>query len=151
MTATAPAIVVGAGLAGLVAAFELSRRQVPVLLLDQENAQNLGGQAFWSLGGVFCVNSAQQRRMGIRDSHELAMRDWLGSARFDRDEDKWPRQWAEAFVRFATDGMETYLKARGLRFLANVGCGCSLLHLEVVSRARRRAALLGTLRTSNSP
>lgn len=121
-TDTKPVIIVGAGLAGLVAAFELSQRNVPTLLLDQENAANLGGQAFWSLGGLFCVNSAEQRRMGIKDSRELAMRDWFGSARFDRDkEDFWPRKWAEAFVNFATDEMESYVKARGLGFLMNVG------------------------------
>lgn len=117
-----PVIIVGAGLAGLVAAFELSERNVPTLLLDQENEHSIGGQAFWSLGGLFIVNSAQQRRMGIRDSRELALRDWMGSARFDReDEDHWPRKWAKAFVDFATDEMEDYVKARGLGFLYNVG------------------------------
>ncbi|KAK0712583.1 FAD binding domain-containing protein [Lasiosphaeria miniovina] len=117
-----PVIIVGAGLAGLVAAFELSQQNIPTLLLDQENAENLGGQAFWSLGGLFCVDSTEQRRMGIKDSRELAMRDWLGSARFDREkEDYWPRKWAEAFVNFATDEMESYVKARGLGFMINVG------------------------------
>ncbi|CAJ2506756.1 Uu.00g079420.m01.CDS01 [Anthostomella pinea] len=117
-----PIIIVGAGLAGLVAAYELTQRNVPVLILDQEGEQNLGGQAFWSLGGIFCVNSKEQRRLGIKDSRELAMRDWLGSARFDReDEDFWPRKWAEAFVNFATDDMEDYVKARGMGFLVNVG------------------------------
>ncbi|KAI0417028.1 FAD binding domain-containing protein [Xylaria grammica] len=116
-----PVIIVGAGLAGLVAAFELTQRNVPVVLLDQEGEQNLGGQAFWSLGGIFCVNSAEQRRMGIRDSRELGRSDWFGSARFDREQDHWPRAWAEAFVDFAADEMESYVKARGIRFLPNVG------------------------------
>lgn len=117
-----PVIIVGGGLAGLVAAFELSRRSIPTLILDQENSQNLGGQAFWSLGGIFVVDSKEQRRLGIRDSRALAMRDWLGSAGFDREvEDRWPRQWARAFVDFATDEMEDYVKARGLGFLFNVG------------------------------
>ncbi|KAF4961717.1 hypothetical protein FGADI_80 [Fusarium gaditjirri] len=117
-----PVIIVGAGLAGLVAAFELSERQVPVLMLDQENENNIGGQAFWSLGGVFMVDSSYQRRMGIKDSKELAYRDWMGSARFDREkEDYWPRRWAKAFVDFATDEMEDYVRARGLGFLMNVG------------------------------
>ncbi|PNY26835.1 Fad-containing protein [Tolypocladium capitatum] len=117
-----PVIIVGAGLAGLVAGFELAQRNVPTLFLDQENANNLGGQAFWSLGGLFVVDSSEQRRMGIKDSREQAMRDWHGSARFDReDEDFWPRQWAKAFVDFATDEMEDYVKARGLGFMANVG------------------------------
>lgn len=117
-----PVIIVGAGLAGLVAAFELSRLRIPVLLLDQENANNVGGQAFWSLGGIFCVDSSYQRRMGIKDSRELAMKDWFNSAQFDREkEDYWPRKWAEAFVNFATDEMEDYVKALGLGFLVNVG------------------------------
>ncbi|KAL6907160.1 FAD binding domain-containing protein [Trichoderma evansii] len=116
-----PVIIVGGGLAGLVAAFELSVRKVPTVIIDQENENSLGGQAFWSLGGLFMVNSYYQRRMGITDSRELAMRDWLGSAQFDRDEDYWPRQWAKAFVDFATDEFEEYLRARGLGFLFNVG------------------------------
>lgn len=111
-------LIVGGGLAGLVAAFELSRRRVKTIILDQENSANLGGQAFWSLGGLFCVDSAAQRRWGIRDSRELAKADWMNSARFDRDrEDKWPRRWAEAFVDFATDEMEQYVKARGISFI----------------------------------
>ncbi|PTB38797.1 uncharacterized protein TrAFT101_006826 [Trichoderma asperellum] len=116
-----PVIIVGGGLAGLVAAFELSVRKVPTVIIDQENENSLGGQAFWSLGGLFMVNSFYQRRMGITDSRELAMRDWLGSAQFDRDEDYWPRQWAKAFVDFATDEFEDYMRARGLGFLFNVG------------------------------
>jgi predicted oxidoreductase len=111
-------LIVGGGLAGLVAAFELTRRRVKCVILDQENADNLGGQAFWSLGGIFCVDSADQRRWGIKDSRELAMADWMNSARFDRErDDRWPRQWAEAFVNFAADKMERYVKARGMTFL----------------------------------
>src|SRR5699024_5253099 len=83
------AIVVGAGLAGLVATYELQRAGRRVLVLDQEGRQNLGGQAFWSLGGLFFVDSPEQRRMGIHDSVDLAMQDWFGSAQFDRDEDYW--------------------------------------------------------------
>ncbi|RYP14164.1 hypothetical protein DL765_006572 [Monosporascus sp. GIB2] len=118
-----PVIIVGSGLAGLVAAFELTRRGVRAVIVEQENGKNLGGQAFWSLGGIFCVDSAEQRRCGIRDSRELARRDWLASARFDRldGEDTWPRRWADAFVDFAADGMERYVKDRGIRFMANVG------------------------------
>ncbi|KAB5545512.1 FAD binding domain-containing protein [Coniochaeta sp. 2T2.1] len=111
-------LIVGGGLAGLVAAFELTRRRVKCIIIDQENAANLGGQAFWSLGGLFCVDTAEQRRWGIKDSRELAMADWMNSARFDRErDDHWPRQWAEAFVNFAADDMEKYVKARGITFL----------------------------------
>ncbi|KAK2071513.1 hypothetical protein P8C59_005929 [Phyllachora maydis] len=117
-----PVLIVGHGLAGLVAAYELAQRGVPSTVIDQENAANVGGQAFWSLGGIFCVDSADQRRYGVKDSRTLALRDWLGSAQFDRldGDDRWPRRWAEAFVDFAHDEMEGYLKGLGLSFL-NVG------------------------------
>jgi predicted oxidoreductase len=117
-----PVLIIGAGLAGLVAAYELSLRSVPCIILDQENRNNLGGQAFWSLGGLFLVNSEQQRRLGIKDCRELAKRDWAGSARFDREvDDYWPRKWAEKFVDFATDEFEAYVKGLGLGFMFNVG------------------------------
>lgn len=115
MTDVADAIVVGAGLAGLVAANELIDRGKRVLILDQENAANLGGQAFWSFGGLFFVDSPEQRRLGIRDSHELALQDWLGTAGFDRPEDHWPRHWAHAYVDFAAGEKRSWLKERGLQ------------------------------------
>lgn len=115
---SSPVVIVGAGLAGLVAAYELSNRNIRSIIVDQESEANLGGQAFWSLGGIFCVNSSNQRRLGIRDSRELAMEDWFSSAAFDRETDHWPRKWAEAFVNFATDHMESYLGALGVRFVS---------------------------------
>ncbi len=116
-------IVVGAGLAGLVATHELAKAGKRVLVLDQENRNNLGGQAFWSLGGLFFVDSPEQRRMGIKDSYELALQDWLGSAGFDRldDEDVWGRQWAEAYVRFATETKRDYVRDLGIKSLPFVG------------------------------
>lgn len=118
---TADAIVVGAGLAGLAAAAELGDRGKKVIIVDQEPAHFLGGQAFWSLGGLFMVNTPEQRRMGIKDSHELALRDWMGSAQFDRDEDAWPRKWAEAYVEFAAGEMRPWLHEMGLRWFPIVG------------------------------
>ncbi|MBB4662859.1 FAD-binding dehydrogenase [Conexibacter arvalis] len=115
-------IVVGAGLAGLVAAHELVKGGRSVLVLDQENRNNLGGQAFWSLAGLFFVDSPEQRRAGIEDSYELALADWLGSAQFDRErEDRWPRRWAEAYVRFAATEKRRYLRDLGLRVLPMPG------------------------------
>jgi predicted oxidoreductase len=115
-------IVVGAGLAGLVAARELVEAGRRVVIVDQENRNNLGGQAFWSLGGLFFVGSPEQRRMGVKDSYELALQDWLGSAGFDRErEDHWPRRWAEAYVRFAATEKRRYLYDLGLRVIPLVG------------------------------
>ncbi|GAA6161491.1 FAD-binding dehydrogenase [Ruegeria sp. HU-ET01832] len=118
---TADAIVVGAGLAGLAAAAELGDRGKKVIIVDQEPAHFLGGQAFWSLGGLFMIDTPEQRRMGIRDSHDLALRDWMGSAQFHRDEDAWPRKWAEAYVEFAAGEMRPWLHDMGLRWFPVVG------------------------------
>src|SRR5215212_4698150 len=111
----ADAIVVGAGLAGLVAAAELADAGRRVILLDQEPEASLGGQAFWSFGGLFLVDSPEQRRLRIKDSRELAWQDWLGTATFDRPEDKWPRAWAEAYVDFASGEKRAWLRAMGHR------------------------------------
>ncbi|MFI1173826.1 FAD-binding dehydrogenase [Streptomyces melanogenes] len=122
MSDDADVIVVGAGLAGLVATYELVRAGRKVLVVDQENEANLGGQAFWSLGGLFFVNSPEQRRMGIKDSYDLALADWMGSAAFDRErEDHWPRQWAKAYVNFAAGEKRSYLYGLGLKVTATVG------------------------------
>ena len=117
----ADVVVVGAGLAGLVAAAELGDRGKSVVIVDQEGPQNLGGQAFWSLGGLFMVDTPEQRRMGIKDSHALALRDWIGTAQFDRPEDAYPRQWAEAYLDFAAGEMRPWLHQMGLRWFPVVG------------------------------
>lgn len=114
-------VVVGAGLAGLTAALEVAQAGRSVLLLDQEGEQSLGGQAFWSLGGLFLVDSPEQRRMGIRDSYELAWQDWLGTAGFDRPQDHWPRLWAQAYVAFAAGEKRHWLRQFGIRSFPVVG------------------------------
>jgi len=116
-------VIVGAGLAGLTAACELIDAKKKVLLVDQEPANSIGGQAFWSFGGLFLVNSPEQRRLGIKDSKELAWQDWLGTAGFDRleDEDQWGYQWAKAYVDFAAGEKYTWLKSLGIKFFPIVG------------------------------
>ena len=121
MTEEADVIVVGAGLSGLVAATEIADAGKRVIVVDQEGEQSIGGQAFWSFGGLFLVNSPEQRRLGIRDSYDLAMQDWLGAAGFDRDEDLWPRRWAEAYVAFAAGEKRDWLRAMGHRIFPVVG------------------------------
>ena len=120
-TDNADVIVIGAGLAGLVAANELADAGRRVLILDQEGENSLGGQAFWSLGGLFMVDTPEQRRLGVKDSHALAWSDWLGAAQFDRPEDDWPRKTAEAYVDFASGEMRPWLKSLGMSWLPMVG------------------------------
>ncbi|WP_369274370.1 FAD-binding dehydrogenase [Streptomyces sp. R11] len=123
----ADAIVVGHGLAGLVATAELAAAGRKVLLLDQEPEASLGGQAFWSFGGLFLVDSAEQRLMGIKDSHELAWQDWLGTAGFDRGildpsgQDHWAYKWAEAYVDFASEEKRSWLAGLGMQWFPIVG------------------------------
>ncbi|MGB7449196.1 MAG: FAD-binding dehydrogenase [Ornithinimicrobium sp.] len=119
-------VVVGAGLAGLVATGELLKAGRSVALLDQESTAHLGGQAWWSFGGLFLIDSPEQRRMGIKDSAELAWSDWQGSAGFDRlggadDDDRWGAQWAKAYVDWAAGEKRSWLRRRGVSFFPVVG------------------------------
>ncbi len=115
------AIVIGAGLAGLVAATEAAEAGLHVVIVDQESEANLGGQAFWSLGGLFMVDTPEQRRLGVKDSFDLAWADWQGSAGFDRDEDHWPQKWARAYVVFAAGDKRDWLRGLGLSLFPIVG------------------------------
>ncbi|MFH0245081.1 FAD-binding dehydrogenase [Streptomyces sp. HK10] len=121
MAYDADVIVIGAGLAGLAATAELADAGRKVILLDQEPEASFGGQAHWSFGGLFLVDSPEQRRMRVRDSRELAWQDWLGTAGFDRAEDAWPRRWAEAYVDFAAGEKRAWLRAQGVRLFPVVG------------------------------
>ena len=114
-------VVIGWGLAGLVAAAEAAAAGKRVTIIDQEPRTNVGGQAWWSFGGLFFVDSPEQRRMGIRDSIELARQDWFGTAGFDRAEDAWPRRWAEAYLEFAAGEKRSWLRERGVGFFPVVG------------------------------
>src|SRR5699024_9312986 len=115
-------IVVGAGLAGLVATAEMADAGKKVLVLDQEPESSFGGQAWWSFGGIFLVDSPEQRLMGVKDSRDLAWQDWLGTAGFDReDEDYWAQKWAEAYVDFAAGEKRDWLRGMGVRIFPVVG------------------------------
>lgn len=115
------AIIIGAGLSGLVAAAELVEAGKRVVIVEQEPEASLGGQAHWSFGGLFLVDSPEQRRMGVKDSLELARQDWAGTAGFDRDEDEWGRRWADAYLEFAAGEKRAWLHEKGVRFFPIVG------------------------------
>ena len=121
MPQNADVIVIGAGLAGLVAVAELVEAGQHVIVLEQEPEASFGGQAHWSFGGLFLVDTPEQRRLGITDSHDLARQDWYGSAEFDRDEDENAREWAEAYLAFAAGEKREWLHSKGVRFFPVVG------------------------------
>ena len=114
-------LIIGWGLAGLVAAGEAVAAGKRVVIVDQEPRTDLGGQAHWSFGGLFLVDSPEQRRLGIRDSLELARQDWAGTAGFDREEDAWPQRWAEAYLNFAHEEKRAWLRGMGVGFFPIVG------------------------------
>ena len=118
---SADVLVIGWGLAGLVAASEAAASGKRVIVLDQEPRSNLGGQAWWSFGGLFFIDSPEQRRLGVKDSLELATQDWFGNAGFDRDDDRWPRAWAEEYLQFAAGEKRAWLRDLGVGFFPVVG------------------------------
>ena len=120
-THSADVLIIGWGLAGLVAAGEAAAAGKSVVIVDQEPRTNLGGQAWWSFGGLFFVDSPEQRRMGIKDSLDLARQDWFGNAGFDREDDAWPRRWAEAYLQFAAGEKRSWLREKGVGFFPVVG------------------------------
>jgi hypothetical protein len=114
-SAQADVIVIGAGIAGLVATLELLRSGHTVLLADRCAASELGGLAREAFGGMFMVDSREQRRSRIADSERLALEDWLRVAEF-YPEDDWPRRWAEQYVMRAREDVGDWLRAIGVRF-----------------------------------
>src|ERR671932_1814540 len=114
-TQHADVVVIGAGIAGLVAALELLNNGRAVTLVDRCDESEVGGLAREAFGGMFMVDSPEQRRSGIADSRELALADWLRMADFD-DDDVWPRRWAEQYVARSRDEVGGWLKKQGVRF-----------------------------------
>lgn len=112
-------VVIGGGIAGIVAALELLSAGKNVTLLDRDAEANFGGLARESFGGIFLVGTPEQRRSGIRDTPELALQDWLAFGDFGKDKaaEHWPRAWAEAYVNDSYEDIYCWLKERGIRFL----------------------------------
>lgn len=111
----ADVIIVGAGIAGIITAIELLDAGKRVLLLDRDVEQELGGLAKWAFGGMFFVDTKHQRRNGIKDSVDLAMRDWFAFADFT-EEEHWGKKWAEQYIHLCTDHGYHWMRQNGLDF-----------------------------------
>jgi len=112
-------IIIGAGIAGLVAAFECLNRGRNVLVLDRDKAENMGGLAKLSFGGMALVDTPVQRRMGIKDSPEVALKDWHSFAEFE-PHDKWPKAWANQYVNDSSNKVYKWLVRHGIKFFPAV-------------------------------
>jgi len=107
----AEVVVIGGGLAGMVTALELLDAGKRVVLLDAATRDRFGGLALTSFGGMFFVDSPEQRKSGIKDSVDLAMRDWVRYGELD-PQDVWPYRWAEAYVNRCTEEVRGWLTER---------------------------------------
>lgn len=108
-------VVVGAGIAGIVCALELLEQGRQVLMLDRDKPEKLGGLARESFGGMFAVDTPEQRRAGIRDTPEQALADWQAFAQFD-EAAVWPQRWARAYVGHCTPEMYWWLRGKGIKY-----------------------------------
>ena len=108
-------LIVGAGLAGITAALELLECNLNIAIVDRDCEENFGGLAMNALGGMTLVDTPIQRRHGIKDSPDIALRDWQSFACFS-DQDHWPKKWAELYVNRTMDDIYNWLKPKGIRF-----------------------------------
>jgi predicted oxidoreductase len=117
-TSSCDVLVIGAGLAGIVATLELLSAGKRVTLVDRDTADNVGGLAKESFGGILVVGSDEQRRAKVHDEPALALQDWLSFGAFTAaDEGSWPVRWAQTYVHDSATHIYGWLKARGIRFV----------------------------------
>ena len=114
----ADVVIVGGGIAGIVVAIDLLSLGQRVLIVDRDSEANFGGLAKESFGGIWLVDTPQQRRSGIKDSPELALQNWLSFGDFEADGgiDDHPRRWAEAYVADCARDVYRFLKGHGIAF-----------------------------------
>jgi uncharacterized protein len=115
-TRQADVVIAGGGLAGIVTAYELLDRNRKVLLIDKDKPERFGGLAKESFGGVHMIGTPHQRRLGIRDSPELAWRDWQSVAEYDPG-DRWPREWGRFYCENSIEYIFEFLDRKKIKFL----------------------------------
>ncbi len=108
-------LIVGGGIAGIAVALDLLDSDMTITLLDRDEESVFGGLAKESFGGMFFVDSPEQRRLGMKDSTELALRDWCSFAEFGPS-DVWPKAWAEAYVHRCTPDVYHWVRKHGIGF-----------------------------------
>jgi predicted oxidoreductase len=108
--------IAGAGLAGIVTAYELLTAGRRVLFIDKDRPENFGGLAKQSFGGVHMIDTPHQRRLKIKDSPELAWHDWQSVAGYE-PADEWPRRWGQFYCGNSCEYIWEFLSSKGVKFL----------------------------------
>jgi predicted oxidoreductase len=112
-------LVIGGGIAGIVTALELLDRGRTVVLLDADTRQRFGGLALWAFGGMALAGTAEQKRMGVKDSPDLLFEDWVRFGEIDPN-DEWPLAWARCYADESKTLVYDWVKALGLKFMPAV-------------------------------
>ncbi|MDZ4844346.1 MAG: FAD-binding dehydrogenase [Chitinophagales bacterium] len=107
--------IAGGGIAGIITAFELLNYGKKVTIVERDAQENFGGLAKESFGGMFFVDTPYQRRNGIKDSVDLALRDWFSVAEFE-EEDVWQKKHAENYVTRCTEDVFWWLRKHGISY-----------------------------------
>jgi predicted oxidoreductase len=112
-------LIIGGGISGLTAALELAKANKKVLILDAQDESKLGGLARNAFGGMALIGTPEQKRNGIADNIEIALKDWHALANFS-EEDVFPKQWAKLYVERSYQDIYLYIKKLGITFLPAV-------------------------------
>ena len=108
-------LIIGGGIAGITTAYELIEAGKKVIIIDRDKEKNFGGLAKWAFGGMFFVDSKLQQKRGIKDSIDLAMKDWFSFAEFD-EEEYWGKKWAEQYIHYSTPHGYDWMTKEGFSF-----------------------------------
>ena len=112
-------LVIGGGIAGIVTALELLDGGQSVLLLDADTRDRFGGLALWAFGGMAFAGTPEQKRVGVEDSPELCLEDWVRFGELQADE-HWPHAWAKCYAEESLELVHDWVRSFGLKFMPAV-------------------------------
>jgi predicted oxidoreductase len=112
-------LVIGGGIAGIITALELLDGGQSVLLIDADTPQRFGGLAIWAFGGMALAKTREQKRMGVEDSDQLLLEDWIRFGEL-QEHDHWPLAWARCYADESHELVYNWLTELGLKFMPAV-------------------------------
>ena len=112
-------LIIGGGIAGIVTAVELLRAGKSVTLVDRDSEERFGGLALWAFGGMALIGTPLQKKMGIPDSPERALKDWISFGELDTS-DEHSLAWARYYVHNSRSEVHDWLLGEGIKFMPAV-------------------------------